>query len=322
MKVVRALLVLFVAIGLFGNAPSAFATEVRIAVQPIPLYAPLFVAKANHWLDEEFAKIDKVTTIKWSVFPAGAPINESFAAGQQDIGLLGDTPATIGRAAGIETRVIGHSASGPRILALIVAKDSAITSPEQLKRRKVAVTKASISEHLLSLVLQKYGLSLKDVEQINLPNAEIPSAIITGAVDAGGVWEPILTKYESQGAVKVLADGTGLKTAVQFILASDSFLKDHREYAKAFLRVYARGAEFVKANPKEASNLITADVNLPPDLAEKVISKLDFNPVISDADIVELKQTEGYLSGVGLTRKRVDVDAWLDRSLASEAGLK
>jgi len=312
MKVTAALLLAGMAFGVSLTASAAQAEELRIATQPIPLYAPLYVAKNKKWLDEELAKSSPGTTAKFSTFAAGAPINESFAAGQQDIGLLGDTPTIIGNAAGIERKTI----------AVIVGYDSPIHSPKELKGKKVAVPKATYTEHLLSLVLEQNGLTLKDVEQINLPNAEVGPAIIAGSVDAGAVWEPALTRFESQKAVRVLADGTGLKTGLLAIVATPEAISGKREALKAFLRAYVRGAEFIRTNPHEAAQLVSADVNLPPDLTEAVFAKLNFSPALTDGDVAEFKKTEGYIYSIGLIKNRVDVDAIIDRSVAAEAGLK
>ncbi len=48
-----------------------------------------------------------------------------------------------------------------------------IKTPADLKGKKVAVPKATYTEHLLSLVLESAGLSLKDIEYVNLPNQEV-----------------------------------------------------------------------------------------------------------------------------------------------------
>ncbi len=304
----------------FG-ANKAFCEEVRIATQPIPLYAPLYVAQHKGWLEEELGKARPGTTVKWSYFNAGAPINESFASGQQDIGLLGDTPALIGKSAGVETRIIGKPSAGPKTIAVVVGADSQIGSARDLKGKKVGVPKASYTEHLLSLVLQQQGLTLKDVEQVNLTNGDIPPAIVAGSIDAGAVWEPVLTKFEAEKAIRVLADGTGLKSGLLAIVASSDFLRTRRDLAQAFLRAYARGAAFVTANPQEAARLVAEDVRLPPDLAEKVFAKLDFSPALTDEDIAEFKKTESYIRGIGLIRSSVDVDAFADRRVAAEAGL-
>jgi sulfonate transport system substrate-binding protein len=308
-----------VALGL--SAPAASAAEIRIATQPIPHYAPIFVAKQKKWLDEELAKAG-APVIRWTSFAAGPPINESFAAGQQDIGFLGDTPALIGKSAGIDTRVVGITARGPKSLAVVVGANSPIKTPAQLKGKKVAVTKGSYAQHLLALVLEQGGLSFSDIELINLTNGDIPNAIVSGTIDAGAIWEPVITKFEAQKAIRVLADGTGIKSGVLVIIAAADFLKKNPQQANALLRAYQRGADYIKSNPKEAARLIASDVNLPADLLEQVFAKFDYTPAIRDDDAQEIRRSEAYLHKVGLTRAAVDVDRLLERRIGAQAGLR
>lgn len=293
---------------------AAQANELRIAIQPSPFCAPIFIAKHKGWVEEELAKVGARPGIKWTSFAAGPPMNESFAAGQQDIGILGDTPAIIGKAAGIDTRIIGITSSGPKTLAVIVPTNSKIRSPRDLKGKKVAVVKGSYAHHLLVLVLQKGGLTTNDIEFINLSQADTATAILNGNIDAAAVWEPLITRLESQGQVRVLADGTGIKKGVLVIIATSDFIAKQREQTKALLRAYQRGARFIKSNPKETAQLIAADVNLPPDLLLKVLSKYDFHPAIQTDDIVEIKKSEAFMRSVGIIKSPVDIDKFKDAS--------
>jgi sulfonate transport system substrate-binding protein len=299
-------------------AQSVHASEIRIATQPSPFSAAVLVAKHKGWVDEELAKTGAKPTIKWTSFAAGPPMNESFAAGQQDIGIIGDTPAIIGKAAGIDTRIIGITASGPRSLAVIVSTKSGIKSPKDLKGKKVAVVKGSYAHHLLVLVLQKGGLTTNDIEFINLSQADIATAITNGNIDAAAVWEPLITKLESQGVARVLADGTGIKKGVLVIIATSDFVTKNREQTKAFLRAYKRGAKFIKDQPKEAAKLIAADFNLPPEQLVKVLAKLDFHPAIQTDDVAELKKSEAFMRSAGLIKAAVNIDSFTDLSLTKE----
>jgi sulfonate transport system substrate-binding protein len=307
------------AIVTLGLAAQAHADEIRLATQPIPHYAPIFVAKNKKWLDEELAKVKPGIELKWASFAAGPPINESFAAGLSDFGFLGDTPALIGKAGGIDTRLVGLTSSGPKTLAVVTGAGSAIASPKDLKGKKVAVTKGSYAQHLLALVLEQGGLTFNDIELINLPNAEIPPALISGAIDAGAVWEPVITRFQAQKAIKVLADGSGIKKGLLVIIADNAFLKAKRDQAKAVLRAYARGAEFIKANPKEAAQLVSTDTNLSPDLLVEVFAKFDYSPVITDEAVADIRKTEAYMRSIGLTKAPVEVESWAERSLIEAA---
>lgn len=300
----------------------AQAEEIRFATQPIPAYAPIFVAKHKKWLDEELAKVGARPTLKWASFAAGPPINESFAAGQQDIGFLGDTPAIIGKAAGINSRIIGLTSSGPKSLAVVVTAKSGIRSPKELKGKKVAVVKGSYAHHLLVLVLKQGGLTVNDIELINLSQADIATAIVNGNIDAAAIWEPLITKLESQGAVRVLADGTGIKKGVLVIIATNDFVSKKREQTKAILRAYQRGAKYIKSNPMEAAQLIAADVNLPAETLDKILNKFDFHSAIQADDIEELKRSEAFMRSAAIIKSDVNIDSFVDVSLTKEIGLK
>lgn len=300
----------------------AHADEIRFATQPIPHYAPIFVAKHKKWLDEELAKVGAKPTFKWTSFSAGPPINESFAAGQQDFGFLGDTPAIIGKSAGINTKIIGLTSTGPKSLAVVVPVKSGIKSPRDLKGKKVAVVKGSYAHHLLVLVLQKGGLTTSDIELINLSQADIATSIVNGNIDAAAIWEPLITKLETQGSVRVLADGTGIKNGALVIIVSNDFVTKHRDQTKAILKAYQRGSDFIKANPKAAAQLIAKDVNLSNDQLLKVLAKFDYNPALQADDIEELKVVEVFMKNNALIKSHVNIDTFADPSLTREIGIR
>jgi sulfonate transport system substrate-binding protein len=299
----------------------AHADEIRFATQPIPHYAPIFVAKHKKWLDEELAKVGAKPTLKWASFAAGPAVNESFAAGQEDFGFQGDTPAIVGKAAGINTRIIGLTSSGPKSLAVVVPIKSGIKSPKDLRGKKVAVVKGSYAHHLLVLVLQKGGLTTSDIEFINLSQADIATSIVNGTIDAAAVWEPLLTKLETQGAVRVLTNGTGIKKGASVFIVSNDFVTKHRDQTKAVLKAYQRGADFIKANPKAAAQLIAKDVNLAPDLLLKVLAKFDYNTALQADDIEDLKKVEVFMKNNAIIKSHVNIDTFVDQSLLRELGI-
>src|SRR5690242_9809357 len=89
-------------------ATTGNAKELRIAFQPYTAYAPALVAKENGWVEEEMAKAgQKDVAVKWVSFQTGPQVNEAIGADAIDIASgIGDMPALLARASGMETRLI------------------------------------------------------------------------------------------------------------------------------------------------------------------------------------------------------------------------
>jgi sulfonate transport system substrate-binding protein len=295
-----------------GNgAPRTGAKEVRIALQPIPQFAPLYVAKEKGWLQEEFLRQGAI--VKWSSFPAGPPMNESFASGEQDIGLMGDAPAIIGRAAGMDTRIIGRTSSGPTALAVVVGKKSPISSPKDLRGRKVATVKGSNAHHLLTIMLRNGGMTTDDIRLVNMSQGDIAKAMENGDIDAAAVWEPLITRLSDQGTARVLADGTGIKKGILVSVATKAFIDRNPRLVLKFLEVYERGREYIRGNHREAARLLSGEMNLSPGQLERVLARFDFDPRLSDDDIAEMKSSEKFMSAARIIRERVDIATFISR---------
>ncbi|MBI5418684.1 MAG: ABC transporter substrate-binding protein [Deltaproteobacteria bacterium] len=153
------------------------AREMRVAVQPIPHSAPLFVAKRKGWLDEELGRVG--VAVKWSYFFSEPPMNESLAAGEQDIGLMGDAQAILGRASGQDTRIVGVASAEPTAPA-VAAERSTTAAPADLKRKKVDVMVAtnafaSRNPELVSIFLKVYQRGKDFIKENPLEAARLVS---------------------------------------------------------------------------------------------------------------------------------------------------
>ena len=295
------------------------ATEVRIATQPSPFAASIFVAKEKGYLEEELQKTGVKVT--WTSFAAGPPMNEAFAAGQEDIGIAGDVPTILAKASGQKTLIFAKASSGEQTLALVVKPDSEIKSAGDLKGKKVAFVKGSYGHHLLGLILQNAGLTFNDIESVNLPVADISNAVAQGQVAAGVVWEPGLTKGVKNNQVKVLADGTGIKSNNIFYIVTQEYAQNNPVVVEAYIKALNRAAEYIKSNPQEAAEAIQTDINLPADELVNLFTKYDYTPAIDTNDIDELKVVEAFCKEQGLSQANVNINEFVNTEYLKNSGL-
>lgn len=295
------------AASLLWAAPAA-ADIVNIGFMPFVPYSAILLAKQKGWVEEEFAKAGlKDAEVKWHQFAGGPPVNEAFASGALDIAALGDTPSLVAFANGIDTRLVGLSCKGAEAEALLVLKDSPIKTVRDLKGRKVATLRGGNVHELLVAVLAEAGLKISDVEFLNLGLQDMGIALVKRDVDAVLVWEPLLTKLDSEGVSRTLRNGAGLKNNLNPIVASASFVQKRPDVLKAYLRAVKRGADALRADPADAARVLSPVVGLTPEQARIAFARFEWNPPVAKADEAELADSVKFLLENRFIRTPFDV---------------
>jgi len=300
------------------NADKGVKT-VRVAIQRSVSAASIVLTKVNGYLEEELKSSG--ISVRWDQFESGPPLNEAFAAGEEDIGYAGDVPLLVAKASGQKTLAFAKSSYSEKAIALTIKANSTITDLAQLKGKKVALVKGSYGHHFLGLLLKKAGLTFGDIEQINLPNADIGNAVGSGQADAGVIWEPGLTASQKNGLVKKLIDATGIKSNSTYFFAAESFAKNNPEIIKAFLRALERANKLIADDPRKAAESLQGEINLPVETLAQLLKLYSYSSYISDADIAELKIVEQFNRAEKFSETEVDVDKFIDRSFLKAVGI-
>lgn len=291
---------------------------VRVCLQPIPAYAPLWIAKRKGWLQEALQE-KGLGSVEWSTMRDGPLQNEAFAAGIIDVALTADTPAIIGKAAGLDIEVVGLAAKSPQSLAVLIPTDSPITKMTELKDKKIAATKGSFCHHLLALALEREGMTLEDVRFINMSCPEINTSLQTDQIEAGVVWEPYITQIVDKKAAKVLMDGTGLKDGNEVIAVTSSLAKNSPQVIEVLLQVFQKGTEFLQEHPQEAAELIADDVDLEPTQLVQAFDKINYMPPLDQATIEDLDATQKFLHDIGVNRRTFDISTFANTDFQAKS---
>lgn len=285
-------------------------TVLRIGAQPFPLYSSVYVAKELGFLEEELDAVG--ATYEWTEFNSGPLVNEAVAAKTQDIGFMADMPAIIAKSSGQDIQIISNVAYGEKALALLVAADSKISSVQELEGKKVAYVTGSYAQHLLSLLLDEAGLSFDDIQSVNLPASDQPSALESGQVDAIVVWEQYISLLENDGVGKVIADGTGIKRGNMVTYAVTDYAGAHPEVIEAYIKACQRASEYIDENAREAAEAIAEDFGVNVDIMEKILEKFFFDPNLSEMDIEGIAKVKYYLLEEGIIENDIDIDSFIN----------
>ena len=311
-KLIGAVLIGSLAVGVIGCGKSDKKDDgkhLNIALQKVTGYIPLYLLRDSDDLKNALKEYD--VKINFTEFESGPSENESFAAGQQDIGVIGNVPAITGIAAGQDRVLVGIAYNGEKTEATLVPKDSDITKLEDLKGKKVGLVVGSIAQNLLDAQLKSVGLSIADVTLVNLSPAEQSVALENGEVDAISTWEPNITKIRKALDAKVLADGTGIFLGENPIIANKTYVEKNQELVKTFLDEYRKAAQKVKDDPQAIAKTYAEDFGLEEEDFVSALANAEFPIDLNEADAVDLQNTVDFLAESDIIEKTFDIQDYI-----------
>src|SRR3954453_12832097 len=145
-------------------------------------YNPVsIVLKERGLLEKEFAK-DGIA-VRWVQTLGSNKALEFLSAGSIDFGSTAGSAALVSKINGNPIKSI-YVYSQPEWTALVTRKDSAIAKIEDLKGKRVAVTRGTDPHIFLVRALQSVGLTEKHIPPVLLQHPDGKTALIRGDVDA------------------------------------------------------------------------------------------------------------------------------------------
>jgi sulfonate transport system substrate-binding protein len=275
----------------------------------------LAIAIDKGYFKDELKGIDvKVTNFTG----AGPEINEALASKNLDIGVYGDTPSVTAKANGIDTVLIGAGNTGLDA-AILVNPDSNIESVKDLKGKKIAATKGSYMHRTLVEMLKSNGLSINDINFINMKTNDAESALFSKNVDAIVLDNIQEGKLVANKQAKVLLDCEDHPEwkGMNLIVARSQFAKENPEVIVDFLRAYNKAKDFVDKNPEEAKK-IWAKSGVPKAAFDYLYpgDKFGdtFNIEVNENIIQKINYTKKFLLDNKLLKSDLDVNKWVDNN--------
>ena len=189
--------------------------------------------------------------VEFASFASGPLVNEAFAADAIDIGIMGDTPALLSYAAGLDTVVVGIRSSDGVAQTLVAAPGSGIETLEDLEGRKVAWATGTSQHGFVLRALDSAGLSQDDVEQIDVPLTDVANVLAGGQADAAVLYEVFRPPYidEHPGAVELVTLQDFIPSYV-YLLATRGVVEDPAKAAaiEDFVARLVRSGQWVDEN--------------------------------------------------------------------------
>jgi NitT/TauT family transport system substrate-binding protein len=197
---------------------------------------------------------------------------------------------------------MAYSVDDVKVLA---RKDHGMTSPTDIKGKKVGATMRSTGHYFLEGFLANYGMSLNDIELHDINAAKLKEKLISGELDAITSWEPHI--YNTQ---KVL-DDSQLSMFVSptpfrkdfFFTVKKTYSDTHSEQVERFLKATLKAEAFIKQNRNQAQSIVAKRINADPAIVKHIWDSFTFEITLEQSILVGLEDEALWAIDIGAAQQ-------------------
>jgi sulfonate transport system substrate-binding protein len=274
-------------------------------------YNPVsMVLKQQGLLEKEFEK-DGIG-VRWVQTLGSNKALEFLNAGSIDFGSTAGSAALLGRINGNPIKSI-YVFSRPEWTALVTRKDSPINKIEDLKGKRVAVTRGTDPHIFLVRALLSVGLTEKDISEVLLQHPDGKTALIRGDVDAWAGLDPMMAQAQVEDGARLFYRNKDANTW-GILNASEDFLKAYPDLTKRVLAVYEQARKYCLDHYDDEKSVFMNVTRLPGDVVDiqlKERTELTFNKIgLQQRD--SILQAGLALQQAGVIQPSVDVKQTLN----------
>ncbi|MHB0766137.1 ABC transporter substrate-binding protein [Stutzerimonas sp. NM35] len=264
--------------------------------------------------------------VQWHYFKgAGPAVNEALANKQLDFATQGDLPAVVGKAGGLDTRLI----TADSLLSstyLVVPSDSPAKSLEDLKGKKVALFKGTNLHLAILRALAHEGLSERDFRSLNMDFATMAAALASKDID--GAWfHQTAFDLEASGIGRIVYDTRAVDASLtrqSHVLVRGDFEHKHPEIVQKVVDALVKTAAWTStdANRDEVytlwANSGTAEQSLRAEQEGQSFQRR-YSPRLDEFFIERYRTTVRESKELGLIRSDIDVARWVEPKYVNDA---
>ena len=230
-------------------------SEVSIALDWFPWanHSGLFIAQERGYFEEQGLKVN--------IYVPGDPstVLQTVAAGRDDFGISYQPELLIAREQGITAVSIMAMVQHP-LNSVMALKESGIAEPKDMMGKKIGSPGLPSDEALIDTMLRSQGLTIDDVEMVNVGFDLVP-ALISKNVDAivGAYWVHESISATNQGfELNIMRmEQNGVPDFYELVIvANEEKIAQDPDLVQSFVRGVTRGYQDAIADPQDAVQLL------------------------------------------------------------------
>jgi sulfonate transport system substrate-binding protein len=269
-------------------------------------YNPLsLILKDQTWLEQEFQK-DGIG-IQWTQSLGSNKALELLRSKSIDFGSTAGAAALLGRANGNPIKSV-YVYDNPEWAALVTRAGTGIERLQDLKGKRIAVTRGTDPHIFLLRALASVNLGENDIELIPLQHPEGKTALQKGAVDAWSGLDPYTAQLEVEQGYTIFFRNKEWNS-YGVLNVREAFAKEHADLVRRVLASYEKARYWTLEHQVEARQILADAAHLPGPVSSKVWERQDFTTsAIGEAPRETIRASGEILKKSQLIDPAVDID--------------
>jgi sulfonate transport system substrate-binding protein len=270
-------------------------------------YNPVgLLLKEQGFLERALAK-DGVK-VEWTKSLGSNKALELLNSHSVDFGSTAGAAALIARANGNPIRAV-YVYSKPEWTALVTLADSGIEKLEDLKGKKVAVTRGTDPYVFLLRALDSVGLTEKDVELVPLQHPDGKAALERGDVLAWSGLDPLMATAELEHGARLFFRRPEWNT-YGVLDVNDDFARRYPGLVAKVLAAYEEARLYALAHPDQLQAALAKEAHLSAPVAQAVLARTDLSSgQLGEPQAAAILAAGEVLKKSGVVKSEVDIPA-------------
>lgn len=286
----------------------AALNELVITHVTSPLNVPSILQKNKDIFAEEFKSNGQNIEVKYAEITSGAEQTQALASGDVDIlYAVGGTSVILSAANGADIKVLNMYSRSPEAFCLYSA-DASIQSAEDLRGKTIAGPTGTNLHQLLVAYLDNAGMTLDDVNYVNMSIADAKAALDGGSIDAALVAGPTAYVAKNQG-YNLVANGEGLTDALIAVAVREDFYNEHKDIIDMFMNAQETIISYMEENHEETMEIVAKELDLEVEAVEEMYQQYDFSIETTDADRQAFQNVADFMYEAGMIEEEFDTSS-------------
>lgn len=293
-------------ISMVGCATTKEASLDKLVITHVtsPLNVPSIIQKNKNIFASEFSENGKDIAIDYAEITSGADQTQALASGDVDIlYAVGGTSVVSAVANGSDIKILNMYSRSPEAFCMY-SLDENIKSAQDLKGKTIAGPVGTNLHQLLVAYLEKAGMTIDDVNYVNMSIADAKAALDGKSVDAALVAGPTAYKAEQQG-YNLVTNGKGLTDAVIAVAVREDFYNEHKEEVELFMKAQEKVNKYMNENYDETMEIVSKELDLDKSAVEEMYKQYDFSIETTDADRKAFQNVADFMLKTGMIEEEV-----------------